>query len=330
VTAARIVVMLLVLGGAGVGGAAEPAGAPPSAGEAASADGESARVTMTQDVAARAGIESVRVERVTALPNVEGFGRVLDPLPLVEALHARAAARSMLALARAEHERVVRLHRDDQNASTRDLENARAVLERAGADAANATARVTLAWGARMDESDALADDLVAGRVAIARVDLPAGEHIARPPATITIASVARPARRLAARVLGPAPTTDPLVQGEAYLVLVGDASLPPGTSLLATVPRDVEPQSGVAVPRAAILWSDGHPLAYVETSPGTFEQRTLALGAPLPGAWLVTDGVVAGERVVTAGAAQLLSSAILGSHPGAHPGAQPGTQPAD
>jgi hypothetical protein len=37
-----------------------------------------------------------------------------------------------------------------------------------------------------------------------------------------------------------------------------------------------------------------------------------------------VTGGVVAGERVVTAGAAQLLSSAILDAHPDTQPDAQP------
>ncbi len=279
--------MLLVAGGLGVGGARA---APP------------------------ADVETVRVERVTAAAEVEAFGRVLDPLPLVEALHARTAARAAAVVARAEHERVARLHRDQQNASTRDLESARAALDRATLELANATARGVLAWGAAFAASDALADDLVGGRAAIARVDLPAGEHVAGAPATITVAAVGDAERRLAARVLGAAPSTDPLLQGEAYLVLLGAEPPRPGTSLRATVPRQAEPLTGAAVPRAAIVWSAGRPLAYVETSPGVFERRTLTLAVALPGAWLVTEGVAPGDRVVTTGAAQLLSSEIL--HP--------------
>ena len=61
-----------------------------------------------------------------------------------------------------------------------------------------------------------------------------------------------------------------------------------------------------------AIVWSAGKPAVYVERDAGTFERRSLALAAALPGAWLVTDGVAAGERVVTTGAGQLLSAQTL------------------
>lgn len=317
-TRARALFLMLVV--AAFGGRAVRVAArddAPRASDRTPAAIESGTVTLAPDLAARAGIATVVVEAATAAVGIEGFGRVLDPLPLVEALHARAAARDLLAQARAEHERVARLHRDDRNASTRDLESARAAWARAAADAANAAARVAVVWGTGVGDSDALADALAAGGVALARVDLPAGEHVAQPPLTITVAAIGRPERRLAARVLGAAPTTDPLLQGDAYLALIGDDPPAPGTSLIATVARDAEPRRGVAVPRAAILWAEGRPLAYVETGPGTFARRALTLAAPLADAWLVTDGIAAGERVVTAGAAQLLSSAMLGAQPG-------------
>jgi hypothetical protein len=281
----------------------------------AAAEGEPGRVTLAPEVVAAAGIETVRVERVTATPDVEAFGRVLDPLPLVEALHARAAARSAAAVAAAEYERVERLHRQDQNASTRDVETARVALDRARVELADASARVALVWGSGLD-ADALADDLVAGRAAIVRIDLPAGEHVVSPPATVSLAPLARPDQLVRARVLGPAPTTDPQLQGDAYLALVAEGRPAVGTALRAAVPRQAEPLTGVGVPRAAILWSEGRAIVYVETSPGVFERRDVTLVAPLAGGSLVSDGVAAGDRVVTSGAAQLLSSAVLGVQP--------------
>ena len=111
--------------------------------------------------------------------------------------------------------------------------------------------------------------------------------------------------------VLGPAPTTDPTLQGDAFFVLIGAEPPPAGTALRATIVRAAA-LDGVAVPRAAIVWSAGKPAVYVERDAGTFERRSLALAAALPGAWLVTDGVAAGERVVATGAGQLLSAQTL------------------
>jgi len=268
-------------------------------------------VTLSPDAVTSSGIETVAVARVTAPAEIDAFGRVLDPLPLVDALHGRGAARSAAAAARAEHERVVRLHHDAENASTRDVENARAALDRADAELANATARVTLAWGVRFAD-DTVAGELVAGRAAVARIDLPAGEHVEQMPATITVAAIGRPERPLVARVLGAAPTTDATMQGDAYLVLIAAEPPPAGTALRATVARAGAALAGVAVPRPAIVWFAGRPAAYVERGPGRFERHELVLAVALPGAWLVTDGVAAGERVVTTGAAQLLSAETL------------------
>jgi len=286
-----------------------------TAGEESAHGGAPERVTLSHDAIESAGIETVVVAHVTAPAELDAFGRVLDPMPIVDALHARAAARSAAATARAEHARVVRLRADQQNASERDVESARAARDRADAELATTTARVALAWGATIAAAtpeDAFCDDLVAGRTAVARIDFAAGDHVEQMPATVTVSAAGRPDRQCAARVLGPAPTTDPTLQGDAYFVLIGAEPPPAGTALRATIVRAAAALDGVAVPRAAIVWSAGKPAVYVERDAGTFERRSLALAAALPGAWLVTDGVAAGERVVTTGAGQLLSAQTL------------------
>src|SRR5207244_3667801 len=86
-----------------------------TAGEESAHGGAPERVTLSHDAVASAGIETVAVAHVTTPAEIDAFGRVLDPMPVVDALHARAAARSAAATARAEHARVVRLRADPQH-----------------------------------------------------------------------------------------------------------------------------------------------------------------------------------------------------------------------
>jgi hypothetical protein len=274
------------------------------------------RLTLDTEAAERAGVRTAAVEPAEAAAEIVAFGRVLDPLPLVEALHARAAARETAALARTEYERIARLHGEDHNASTRDFENARAALAKATLDLADATARVTLAWGAASEIGDALADDLVAGRMALLRVAVPAGATVTPPPATVTVAVTGDAGDHRVARVLGPAPTTDVLVQGQSLLALLGDDPPRPGAVLSVAVPRGEHPVAGVAMPADAVVWVASEPAVYVEAAAGEFERRRVTLGPRLDSQWIVTAGITPGERVVVEGAARLLSSEVLSTEP--------------
>jgi RND family efflux transporter MFP subunit len=72
---------------------------------------------------------------------------------------------------------------------------------------------------------------------------------------------------------------------------------------------------SGVVIPRSAVLDDDGRAVAYVQTSGESFERRVLTLGAQGTEQVVVRDGIAAGERVVTGAANQVrlasLSSAV-------------------
>src|SRR5262249_26871613 len=155
---------------------------------------------------------------------------------------------------------------------------------------------------------------LVAGRVALVRVDLPAGASIATVPDGIAVAEIARPSRTHVARFIGRAPAIDPLIQGDGFFAIVADDPPLPGTALSAPLTRDAT--TGVAVPESAVVWVDARPAVYAESSDGAFARRTIALGPRIDGRWIVTAGVTAGERVVVAGAARLLSAEVLKTAP--------------
>ena len=288
-------------------------------------------IRLGAEAAARAGVRSAVVERAENQSEVTAFGRVLDPLPLIELRQARTVAAASLTVARAEAERVARLHRDDLNASTRDLEAAQAARDKANAELAAAAARLALGWGPAGDVDETILAGFVAGRVALLRVDVPAesiepadSAQVAEGaagtrsphsdvPATVTV--VAPGVRRLAP-VLGRAPTTDPLVQGESWLATLADDPPRPGTILDVRVPRPAAAvtAAAVAVPASALVWVDARPAVYVEGSAGEFERRAVTLGSRHDDEWIVVTGLAPAERVVVAGAARLVASDLATS----------------
>ncbi len=314
----RVAVLVLVLA---LASPTTTHAAPPAATDAfpKPAAGET-QIVLEPEVAARTALTLAPAERAVATPASAAFGRVLDPLPFIEAVRARTATASTLAAARAEHARVTALHQHDENASTRDVEAAHAALERARADAASAEARMTLTWGSdalAQGDLDAMVDALGRGEIALARIDLPAGDRLEPPVSIVALAAAGAPDHPLPCRVLGGAPATDPTLQGQGYLLLLGATPPVPGTSLAATVRGTDQPAAGVAVPRSAVLWYDGAAVVYVAVAPGTFERRIVTPLLTTGDPWIVGAGVAIGEHVVVRGAQELLSAQLLRGMPG-------------
>lgn len=69
------------------------------------------------------------------------------------------------------------------------------------------------------------------------------------------------------------------------------------------------ESRQRVVVPHTAVQSHQGQPVVFVQTGPGQFESRQVAIGAKLDGLWEVTSGLAAGERVATTGSFLLKSN---------------------
>lgn len=114
---------------------------------------------------------------------------------------------------------------------------------------------------------------------------------------------------RITGVLAGPAPEADPLTRGPAVLYrLRGGAGLRPGAALQALVPDPDVPAGGVTVPAAAVVQWDALAWVYLEAEPGSFTRVRVPTDHPVPGGWRVTTGLAPGDRVVIAGAGQLLS----------------------
>lgn len=313
-------VALALLAGLVVGGAgawtlarerAQPADAPPAA--EVEVARETARVQLDPAARELAGIEVAPVTARELAAERRAYGRVLDPTPLAGQVYELAAATPAYTAAAREETRVRALFRGQENASQRELEAAQVALGRAKLGIDTARARLVTAWGAELagrDDLDALVRDLVAGRRALVRIDVPPGPPRVEPSGLARLESLDADAP-LAATFLGPAPQTDPLLQGSGLLFLVERDPPGPGTAVTAWLPERSGKVRGVDVPREALLRHQGGVFVYVQHDARTFERRGVELLLPTEAGWLATGALTPGEQVVVSGAALLLSSEL-------------------
>jgi hypothetical protein len=102
----------------------------------------------------------------------------------------------------------------------RDLEVAEALWRRAQLDLQAAEARRTAAFGVELAsrrDFDALTSGFASRRSALARIELPAGVAAPGAPGSLQLRVATGARRDLEAKLVGEAPSTDPLVQGRGW-----------------------------------------------------------------------------------------------------------------
>jgi membrane fusion protein, heavy metal efflux system len=101
-------------------------------------------------------------------------------------------------------------------------------------------------------------------------------------------------------KVRGLVDNTEKMLKAEMYVTV----------DLTANVAQDA--QAGVDVSSKAVFLKDNQHYIFVEAAPGQYERKVVKLGTESDGRILVTDGVTAGQKVVTEGC--LLLQALLDS----------------
>jgi hypothetical protein len=271
-------------------------------------------IKLDADAQTRMGLKVAELTSAQVQPEVTAFGRVLDPAPLADRLAEVAIARAALDVSAKELERLKTLVQG-QNASARALESADAAVRRDRVALEVAQARLLLGWGKALVSRQDLAGlihSLVAQDAALIRVDLPLGEWPKEPPARGRVASLARPDSPVEVEVLGPAPAVDSQMQGQGFLLLQKGSPSAPGTAVKAWLTVAGQAESGVTVPREAVLRHEAEVFVYLQTGNDTFSRRQIELERPLDAGWFVRD-LKAQDKVVVVGAQQLLSEELKG-----------------
>jgi len=254
------------------------------------------------------------------------FATVIDLQPFFDLRNRLAAARSdfdtltaRAANSRAQFTRSQALFADDQNVSRKSLQDADTTMQtdeaklrsaRATQDGLDAMLRQQYG-GALADATTVRSSDLLArlqaGRAAVLRVTLPAGEagETGEPPERITVD--APNGEAVDARRLSISPTADPTIQGESWFY-ASTRALPGGLRTSAHLPVARQGTASLLIPARAVLWYGGQTWVYVRTAPDRFTRRFVPASNADDRGIAVTTGFHAGDEVVTQGAQLLLS----------------------
>ncbi|MBI3358419.1 MAG: hypothetical protein HY037_02355 [Nitrospirae bacterium] len=263
-----------------------------------------------------AGLKVVALEAAQMAPEVKGYGQVLDPGPLLSLIAERETAKAALKASAKEFERLKTLYAQEQNISARALETAEAAMKRDQILIASIQGRMIISWGkiiAQKSETDPFVHWLNAQEGALARIDLPLGESLESAPTAGHLALAAAEEHKVPAEFLGMAPNADAQMPGISFLFLLEHHPFPIGAPVTGWVVTSGAPQSGVTVPRAALVRHEGDVFVYIKTGDTTFERRAIALGHPMEDGWWVGNGLKPKEQVVIVGAQQLLSEEMKG-----------------
>ncbi len=257
-------------------------------------------------------LQTAAVAAATLAPERPAYGEVLDPTPLIGLAGAVATARVSLAASRREYDRLQTLFTHGQNASARALQAAEAALNHDQIALNVAEATLVAAWGqaiTRQPDVPGLIQVLATHQRALVRLELPVGETAGATPSGARL-SVPGSAPSVEATFLGPAPATDPQVQGEGFLFLVTNqlSQWVPGRAVSGSLQLPGEPRRGLLVPANAVVRSGGRAWVYVQTTATDFVRREMALDHALGQGWFVTNNVAEGDPVVVTGAQALLS----------------------
>jgi hypothetical protein len=263
----------------------------------------------------RLGIQTAAPVAGFVVRTVTGIARVLDGSTLAGQLNDIRATQTALETARLDYERKKRLFDNGQIASAAAVETAEALVKQSQIALEGAHDRLTAAWGtqiARREDLLSLARSLLSREAALVRVELSATTKLEATPALVQLLRQDGEAL-LTARVLGAALTVDSVVAGQAFLALAvtNAGSLVPNSSLVARLETG-QRDSGVVLPRAAVVRHRGQGWVYVETARQSFTRCPAPLDHPHPEGWLVPGPWT--QRIIVSGAQSLLSEELKGS----------------
>jgi cobalt-zinc-cadmium efflux system membrane fusion protein len=126
---------------------------------------------------------------------------------------------------------------------------------------------------------------------------------------TLEITSRAAPDTIFIGRIVSFTHQVDPANKTEGVIFEVANKNdvLAVGMNVDVRVPSG-EASTGLTVAASAIIEEEGHSIVFVELEPGRYEKREVKTGARDSKSVIITDGLKAGEKVVTTGA-QLLAA---------------------
>jgi len=278
-------------------------------------------LTLTAEQSEGLGLQTAKLAPASYRGALTGYGLVMafDAIAQSDADIASAeaaAAQSRMAAARAKELSTgedAAVSRETYEAATAKAatDQVAVLLARRKADAAFGTGAP---WRNTARRAAILAR-LQSGHTVLVRVTFPVGATVASRQFSVTRMGTSGRSWSTAAVWDAPADSTIP---GRSLFALVDGSDLAQGERVIATIPVGAA-QSGVLVPRSALVMGESDSWAYLRIKPGTYLRTRIDISRPEGDGYFVANGFRPGQDVVTAGAGQLYAREV-----------NPATEPAD
>ncbi len=279
-------------------------------------------VTLTAEQAQKLGVATEPAKRTEYTAETAGYGIVIPHATIATAVAELATAQAATRQSHAALERARRLTGTPGAMSADAVESA--ARQAATDDAALALAEQRLSsiigvgpHGGLPVEGSML-QALASGKTKLLRATFPLGALGGSTPTRLRAAhldaplpGVPRAAPGWELKAVWPAPA-DATLPGRSFFALLERSDAGEGERLLVWGPGSGPSQPGVAIPAAALVISAGKYWCYVEPKPGNevrrYVRRQIETDRPVADGYFVSEGISAGDNVVTAAAGLLLA----------------------
>jgi hypothetical protein len=291
--------------------------AQPASKQEAETEDAAQSVTLTAEQAEKMGVATEPAKPLEYTAETSGFGIVIAHDAIATAVAELATAQAAARQSRAALERAQRLSGTPGAMSADAVESATRQAETDSAALTLGEQRLTTIIGsapAGVARNGPVLRELAGGKIKLLRATFPLGALEGSRPATLRAArlvalspGVAHPAEGWSLDSVWPAPA-DASLPGRSFFGLLKDADAGEGERLLVWAPGTAPSQRGVVVPAASLVISEAKYWCYVETKSHVYVRRQIDTGRPVADGYFVTEGIAAGDKVVTAAAGLLLA----------------------
>lgn len=277
-----------------------------------------AAVELTEQVQKNFGINTMATVAVQSARQWQASAQVLDASPLVSVLADLKAAQASANASSSELKRLEALHQSNNNASLKTVEAARAQAMADSARLQVLQAQLLNSWGSGISKlpvqsKEQLLQAILSGQQVLVRADILDQKNTVISVSAVRLKALSN-GRVINAKVLGALPQSQGQSLGKSYLLTVSlnqQIELQPGEVLTAELQDTAHNIKGVRVSKSAVVRWQGQQWVYLEKDGGHYQRVAISIAQWIGDDVIITNGIKAGDRVVTSGAGLVLGAEL-------------------
>lgn len=294
----------------------------------------SGTISLSTKAQSLSGLQTITLAPVSHHPEFTAYGKAVNIQPLIElrhrylvALTERGGATARFKEAEQNIKRQQDLYREGAT-SKRNLQvqQAQWQTDKAQVDASGVQGKAIadearINWGEKLakwalsTDSDQL-NAFLSGRKTLLHITLPVNKQLADDTQNIYVEATGNRSSATKAELISAAPQTDTTAQGESYFFQTDSKHIRTGMRVAAWIPEQGENQSGVVIPKSALVWYMDQAFVYIKTAEEQFSRRAIEQYSATTGGYFIDNGINVGEQLVVTGGQMLLSEEFRGQIP--------------